>query len=102
VLLDAMIRTEALALVDRRQPVAVPVSIRRIDLYQRADDHDLLALHGDLELYATPAESTVGHPDPANRFVATTADGRVVAQIHDVEATALGHVDPLTAALTQA
>jgi NAD(P)-dependent dehydrogenase (short-subunit alcohol dehydrogenase family)/3-oxoacyl-(acyl-carrier-protein) synthase len=102
VLLDAMVRTEVLALVDRRQPVAVPVSIRRIDLYQRADDHDLVVRHGGLELYATPAESTVGHSAPVNRFVATTADGRVVAQIHDVEATALGYVDPLTAALTQA
>ena len=102
VLLDAMVRTEVLALVDQRQPVAVPVSIRRIDLYQRSDDHDLLVRHGELELYGTPAESTVGHTAPTNRFVATTADGRVVAQIHDVEATALGYVDPLTAVLTQA
>ncbi|HWO65086.1 MAG TPA: SDR family NAD(P)-dependent oxidoreductase, partial [Umezawaea sp.] len=102
VLLDAMVRTEALALLDDRLPVAVPVSIRRIDLYQRANDHDLVLRHGGLELYATPAESTVGRSAPGNRFVATTADGRVVAQIHDVEATALGYVDPLTAALTQA
>ncbi len=102
VLLDAMVRTEVLALVDDRLPVAVPVSIRRIDLYQRGDDHALVLRHGDLELYATPAESTVGRAAPGNRFVATTADGRVVAQIHDVEAKALGYVDPLTAALTQA
>lgn len=103
VLLDAMVRTEALSVVDGdRLPVAVPVSIRRIDLYQRANDRELLALHGALELYATPAESTVGRTDPHNRFVATTADGRVVAQIHDVEATALGHADPFTAATPQA
>jgi len=100
VLLDAMVRTEALALVDGALPVAVPRSIRRIDLYQRADDHDLLARHGDLELYATPAGSTVDRPDLGNRFVAATADGRVVAQVHDVEASVLGYVDPLTAATT--
>ncbi|HEX6347463.1 SDR family oxidoreductase [Umezawaea sp.] len=102
VLLDAMVRTEVLAPVDEGLPVAVPVSIRRIDLYQRGDDHALVTRHGDLELYATPAESTVGRQAPGNRFVATTADGRVVVQIHDVEATALGYVDPLTAALTRA
>ncbi|PRY37434.1 SDR family oxidoreductase [Umezawaea tangerina] len=102
VLLDAMVRTEVLALVDGRLPVAVPVSIRRIDLYQRANDHDLVRLHGDLEIHATPAESTIGRAAPGNRFVATTADGRVVAQIHDVEATALGYVDPRTAATTRA
>ncbi|MEO6081961.1 MAG: SDR family oxidoreductase [Umezawaea sp.] len=98
VLLDAMVRTGALALVDGGLPVAVPRSIRRIDLYQRGDDHDLVVRYGDLELYATSA----CHPEFGNRFVATTADGRVVAQVHDVEATVLGYLDPLTAAMTQA
>jgi NAD(P)-dependent dehydrogenase (short-subunit alcohol dehydrogenase family)/3-oxoacyl-(acyl-carrier-protein) synthase len=102
ILLDAMVRTEVLAPVDGGLlPVAVPVAIRRIDLYQRAGDHDLVAEHGALELYATPEDSTVGLPDARNRFVATTADGRVVAQVHDVEAIALGHVCPTTSAFQE-
>jgi hypothetical protein len=99
ILLDAMVRTEVLSPVDGGLlPVAVPVSIRRIDLYQAADDNDLVTEHGALELYATPEGSTVGRQDARNRFVATTPDGRVVAQVHDVEAIALGHFCPTTKA----
>lgn len=37
--------------------------------------------------------------EPANRFVATGRDGRMVAQMHDIEATVIGYVDAKTGRL---
>jgi NAD(P)-dependent dehydrogenase (short-subunit alcohol dehydrogenase family)/3-oxoacyl-(acyl-carrier-protein) synthase len=93
-LLDGMARTGVLNLVDgHRVPVAAPVSVRRIDLYQDANDLTL-AVRGPVELYATPAEfALTGDATPGNRFVAVGPDGRVVAQIKDITATVLGHLD---------
>lgn len=94
-LLDGMARMGALHLVDGHlMPVAVPTAIRRIDLHQRANDVQL-AGSGPVELYATPAEATFG-TQRGNRFVAAHPDGRVLAQIKDVEAKVLGHVDTTT------
>jgi hypothetical protein len=87
-------RTGVLNLVDGHLvPVAAPVAVRRIDLYQDANDLTLAA-RGPIELYATPAEFALTGPGAAgNRFVAIAPDGRVVAQIKDVTATVLGHLD---------
>ncbi|HEX6077192.1 MAG TPA: SDR family oxidoreductase [Micromonosporaceae bacterium] len=93
-LLDGMARTGVLNLVDGHLvPVAAPVSVRRIDLYQDANDLTLAA-RGAIELYATPAEFALSGPAAtSNRFVAVGPDGHVVAQIKDVAATVLGHLD---------
>ncbi len=93
-LLDGMARTGVLNLVDGHLvPVAAPVAVRRIDLYQDANDLTLAA-RGPIELYATPAEFALTGPGAAgNRFVAMAPDGRVVAQIKDITATVLGHLD---------
>lgn len=92
-LLDGMARMSALRpRADGLLPVAVPTSVRRIELYQRANDLELAAA-GPLELYATPAE--FGTTGPAsNRFVAARPDGAVVAQIKDIGAKVLGYLDP--------
>jgi hypothetical protein len=91
-LLDGMARMGALHLVeDHLMPVAVPTSIRRIDLYQQANDA-ALTVSGPLELYATPAEFTLDAAT-GNRFVATGPDGHAVAQIKDVAGKVLGYVD---------
>lgn len=93
-LLDGMARTGVLNLVDGHLvPVAAPVAVRRIDLYQDANDLTLAA-RGPIELYATPAEFALSGPGATgNRFVAVASDGRVVAQIKDIIATVLGHLD---------
>lgn len=93
-LLDGMARTGVLNLVDGHLvPVAAPVAVRRIDLYQDANDLTLAA-RGPIELYATPAEFALSGPGATgNRFVAMAPDGRVVAQIKDITATVLGHLD---------
>jgi len=93
-LLDGMARTGVLNLVDGHLvPVAAPVAVRRIDLYQNANDLTLAA-RGPVELYATPAEFALTGPGATgNRFVAMAPDGRVVAQIKDITATVLGHLD---------
>jgi NAD(P)-dependent dehydrogenase (short-subunit alcohol dehydrogenase family)/3-oxoacyl-(acyl-carrier-protein) synthase len=94
ILLDGLARTGVLNLVDGGLiPVAAPLSVRRVDLYQRANDIDLVRRHGSLELYATPAEFTMAGDTPDNRFVAATADGTVVAQMKDIKATLIGYVD---------
>ncbi|MER6615800.1 SDR family oxidoreductase [Streptomyces xantholiticus] len=95
VLLDAMARTGVLDPVDGLVPVAAPLSIRRIDLYEGANDAELLARHGSLELYVTnPGFS--GERQGGNRFVAVAPDGRVVAQMKDLDAIVIGQLDPAT------
>ncbi|MEU6055954.1 SDR family oxidoreductase [Streptomyces xanthochromogenes] len=100
VLLDALARTGVLAPVDGLVPVAAPLSIRRIDLYQRANDRELAARHGHLELYAV--NPGFGGTSPAeNRFVAVTHEGRVVAQMKGIDATVIGHLDTATETLRE-
>ncbi|WP_051859876.1 SDR family oxidoreductase [Streptomyces xanthophaeus] len=95
VLLDAMARTGVLDPVDGLVPVAAPLSIRRIDLYQSANDLELIERHGPLDLYVTnPGFS--GERQEGNRFVAVAPGGRVVAQMKDLDATVIGHLDPQT------
>lgn len=97
ILLDGLARTGVLNLVDGHLvPIAAPLSIRRIDLYERANDAELVERYGSLELYATPAGFNMPGSDPDNRFVAATSEGRVVVQMKDVRATVIGYVDHLT------
>ncbi|MEU0481919.1 SDR family oxidoreductase [Streptosporangium sp. NPDC006013] len=93
-LLDGMARMGVLNLIDGHLvPVAAPLSIRRIDLYQQANDLSL-ARSGPIELYATPAGFALETNGPVeNRFVAARPDGRVVAQIKDITATVLGYLN---------
>ncbi|MCX5197378.1 SDR family oxidoreductase [Streptomyces sp. NBC_00249] len=95
VLLDAMARTGVLAPVDGLIPVAAPLSIRRVDLYQQANDRELTAQHGELDLYVVNPGFVEGRPE-GNRFVAVAPGGRVVAQMKDLTATVIGYLDPAT------
>lgn len=99
ILLDALARTGVLSLVDGHLvPVAAPLSIRRVDLYEQANDRQLAQRYGGLELYVTPRGFGMTGPRPTNRFVAATRDGRVIAQMKDIRATVLGYVDVHTGA----
>jgi hypothetical protein len=98
-LLDGLARVAVLDLVDGRYvPVAAPRSIRRIDLFEPGGDVELGRRHADLDLTVTPAGLDLEDPTAANRFVASTADGRVVAQMHDVRGVVLGWMDTATGA----
>ncbi|MEU5696180.1 SDR family oxidoreductase [Actinosynnema sp. NPDC020468] len=97
VLLDGLARTGVLNLLEGRYvPIAAPLSIRRIDLYEQGNDVELVRRHGHLELYAEPAGFGLDESAPGNRFVAATPDGRVVAQMKDMRATVIGYVDTVT------
>ncbi|MEU0110580.1 SDR family oxidoreductase [Streptomyces sp. NPDC006251] len=97
ILLDGLARTGVLNLVDGHLvPIAAPLSIRRIDLYERGNDKELVERYGSLELFCTPVEFNMPGDTPDNRFVAATSDGRVIAQMKDLRGTVIGYVDHRT------
>ncbi|MEV2250782.1 SDR family oxidoreductase [Streptomyces sp. NPDC050147] len=101
ILLDGLARVGVLDLVDGHLiPVAAPLSIRRIDLYEDTNDLSLSGSRseagGDIELYATPPGFDLAADLIDNRFVATRADGRMLLQMKDMQATLIGYVDART------
>lgn len=100
ILLDALARSGVLSVTAGHLiPIAAPLSVRRVDLYERANDLDLMLRYGHLELHAMPADFTMEGEQPGNRFVAATTDGRVIAQLKDVRARAIGYLDTRTGAV---
>ncbi|TVL93053.1 SDR family oxidoreductase [Streptomyces sp. SAJ15] len=99
ILLDGLARVGVLDLVDGRLvPVAAPLSIRRIDLYEETSDH-ALATGGDvIDLYVTPPGFDLAADQVSNRFVAAREDGRMLLQMKDLQATLIGYVDAETGA----
>ncbi|MEU4805112.1 SDR family NAD(P)-dependent oxidoreductase [Actinosynnema sp. NPDC023587] len=99
VLLDGLARVAVLDLVDgHRTPVAVPRSIRRIEVFSA--HNDLSLLDERVELYATPAGLDLEDPGAANLCVAATADGRVLLRIEGTAGRVFGHVDQVTGRFT--
>ncbi|MFF4800995.1 SDR family oxidoreductase [Streptomyces sp. NPDC001351] len=97
VLLDGLARVGVLDLVDGRLvPVAAPLSIRRIDLYEETNDHTLSTGPGPIDLYATPRGFGLSADRVDNRFVAARPDGRMVLQMKDLRAALIGYVDART------
>ncbi|MGI5375544.1 SDR family NAD(P)-dependent oxidoreductase [Streptomyces sp. CA-251387] len=78
-------------------PLAVPRTIRRIDLYGGHTDASLAAAGTRVELYSLPSRLDL-ESDESNRAVAVTADGDVVLQIKDMTGVVLGHVHQTTGA----
>jgi 3-oxoacyl-(acyl-carrier-protein) synthase/NAD(P)-dependent dehydrogenase (short-subunit alcohol dehydrogenase family) len=97
ILLDGLARTGVLDLVDGRLlPVAAPLSIRRVDLYQQTNDHALAKRGEPIELYATPAGFDMATEPIRNRLVAASPAGRILAQLKDIKATVVGYIDTRT------
>ncbi|WP_432253607.1 SDR family oxidoreductase [Streptomyces sp. HNM1019] len=97
ILLDGLARVGVLDLVDGQLvPVAAPLSIRRIDLYEEISDHDLAASGEDIDLFVTPPGFDLTADTISNRFVAVRPDGRMLLQMKDMRATLIGHVDAET------
>ncbi|MET9730477.1 SDR family NAD(P)-dependent oxidoreductase [Streptomyces sp. NPDC006458] len=78
-------------------PLAVPRTIRRIDLYGGHTDASLAAAGTRVELYSLPARLDL-ESGAANRAVAATAAGDVVLQIKDMTGVVLGHINQTTGA----
>ncbi|MGW4563066.1 SDR family oxidoreductase [Streptomyces sp. NPDC004561] len=94
VLLDGLARVGVLDLVDGRLvPVAAPLSIRRVDLYEETNDHILSAGRNAIDLYATPPGFGLSADRVENRFVAARPGGRMVLQMKDLRAALVGYVD---------
>ncbi|MEU5390365.1 SDR family oxidoreductase [Streptomyces tibetensis] len=97
VLLDGLARVGVLDLVDDRLiPVAAPLSIRRVDLYEEANDLTLSSGRDRIDLYATPPGFGLADDRADNRFVAARPDGRMVLQMKDLRAALIGYVDART------
>ncbi len=106
VLLDGLARVGVLDQVDLPgagsgwTPLAVPRTIRRIDLYGGHTDASLAAAGTPVELYSLPARLDL-ESGQDNRAVAVTADGDVVLQIKDMTGVVLGHVQQTTGAFRE-
>ncbi|MPV59425.1 beta keto-acyl synthase [Burkholderia sp. HI2761] len=100
ILLDGLARVAALDHVARDYiPLAAPMSIGRIDLYEPGNDGELWRRHGELALRVTPREFVLEGPGSSgNRFVAVRHDGRVVMQMCDVAGIVIGYVHRVTGA----
>ncbi|WP_093800386.1 SDR family oxidoreductase [Streptomyces sp. Wb2n-11] len=97
VLLDGLARVGVLDLVDGHLvPVAAPLSIRRIDLYEETSDLSLAGAADRIDLYATPPGFDLAAVPVDNRFVAARPDGRMLLQMKDMRATLIGYVDART------
>jgi hypothetical protein len=97
ILLDGLVRVSVLTPVDDGYlTLAAPASMRRIDLYQPANDLQLAAAYPTLSLYSAPRGIDLEGPTCENRCVAVAPDGHVVAQIHDTTTALVGYVHPDT------
>lgn len=98
-LLDGLARTGVLALVrGDLVPLAAPLRIGRIDLYEVGGDIEVARRYDHLDLYVIMPNS-----DPVargtgmgNRFVAVRPDGRVLLQMKDLDWTVMGYLERST------
>ncbi|MFB8198364.1 cytochrome P450 [Kitasatospora purpeofusca] len=99
VLLDGLARTGVLALVDGDLiPLAAPLGIGRIDVYEHGGDSHVAARYGRVDLYAVlpGAEADGRNAGSGNRFVAVRPDGRILIQMKDLDWTLMGYLDRST------
>jgi NAD(P)-dependent dehydrogenase (short-subunit alcohol dehydrogenase family) len=97
VLLDGLVRVAVLDLVEGRwTPVAIPRTVRRIDLYQPHTDASLAASGLPVELYVTPVDLDLEDEEPDNRAIAVAEDGEVILQVKDIVGAIVGYVDQHT------
>ncbi|MGS0893201.1 SDR family oxidoreductase [Burkholderia stagnalis] len=100
ILLDGLARVAALDHVAGDYiPLAAPMSIGRIDIYEAGNDCELARRHEPIALRVTPREFALEGPDSSgNRFVAARADGRILMQMRDVTGIVIGYVHRVTGA----
>ncbi|MFF2952814.1 cytochrome P450 [Kitasatospora sp. NPDC057965] len=99
VLLDGLARTGVLAPVDGDLvPLAAPLGIGRIDVYEHGGDGEVARRYGRLDLYAVLPDAPADGRDAGrgNRFVAVRPDGRVLLQMKELDWTLMGYLDRRT------
>ena len=93
ILLDGLARTGVLALLDDELiPLAAPLGIRRVDVYEHINDCQIRSKYGEIDLYAVVSDEASGHQsaNPHNHFAAVRPDGRVLSQMKDLSWTVMG------------
>ncbi|WP_323119153.1 SDR family oxidoreductase [Burkholderia alba] len=99
IMLDGLARVAVLNYVaDDYIPLAAPVSIGRIDLYESGNDCELAQRYDRIDLSATPGEFALEGGHGGNRFVASRPDGRMLMQMQDVTGVVIGYVHRATGA----
>ncbi|KVL03021.1 SDR family oxidoreductase [Burkholderia territorii] len=100
ILLDGLARVAALDHVAGDYiPLAAPMSIGRIDIYEAGNDCELSSRHASIALRVTPrAFALEGPASSGNRFVAVRRDGTILMQMRDVTGIVIGYVHRATGA----
>lgn len=99
-LLDGLARTGVLDISDEGFiPLAAPLSIARLDFFERLDDVTAGNRYEHLDLYAVIEGSGLVGPDnetldATNRFAAVAPDGHVVARFRDLQWVVMGQFNP--------
>lgn len=90
-LIDGLLRTGVLAAGDEldRAPVAAPLRIARLDLYEYTNDARL-GDGGPIELYAMVPDTATAGDGAGNLFVAVRPDGRIILALKGLEAITTG------------
>jgi hypothetical protein len=97
ILLDGLARVAVLNFVeDAYIPVVAPATVRRIDVYEAANDCLLAQKYKPIELYVTPRDVALEQADTQNRCVAVRPDGKVILQINDMKGIIMGYVHRTT------
>ncbi|NML34174.1 SDR family oxidoreductase [Paraburkholderia antibiotica] len=93
IMLDGLARVAVLNYVaDDYIPLAAPMTIRRIDIYEDGNDCQLSSRYDRIDLYATPREFSLEGVGTRNRFVAVRPDGHMLMQMKDVTGVVIGYV----------
>ncbi len=97
ILLDGLARVAVLNPVGGDYiPLAAPVSIGRIELYEDGNDIELARRYARIDRSATPREFALEGGHGGNRFVAARPDGRMLMQMQDVTGVVIGYVHRVT------
>lgn len=99
IMLDGLARVAVLNYVaDDYIPLAAPVSIGRIELYESGNDCELARRYERIDLYATPRAFALEGAHGGNRFAAVRPDGRMLMEMSDVSGVVIGYVHRTTGA----
>jgi cytochrome P450/NAD(P)-dependent dehydrogenase (short-subunit alcohol dehydrogenase family)/3-oxoacyl-(acyl-carrier-protein) synthase len=99
ILLDGLARTGVLALVeDDLVPLAAPLGIGRIDVYEHGGDIQVGERYDGIDLYAVlpGANADAKSPGSGNRFVAVRPDSRILLQMTDLDWILMGYINRQT------
>ena len=104
ILMDGLARTGVLALVNGDlMPLAAPLGIGRIDVYEHGGDYQVGERYGGIDLYAVlPGANADGKSaGSGNRFAAVRPDGRILLQMKDLDWVLMGYLNRHTGQFVQ-